>query len=233
MNTYRTLIVEDEVLIAHTIERYLTQRGHEVVGTAICYEEAQELYAQMKPDIALLDIRLSGTKSGLDVANFIQSQTQSSPFIFLTSQVDSRTIHAAKHTMPAGYLPKPIRKESLYATMEIAMFQHQIREQSQPCLQLINGSKQIKLPLEEILYLEADHVYVKFALANGKKILHRSSLKDFADQLPAAQFVQTHRSFIVNLPKISAWDAQQVFVGEKAIPLSRSKRKDVLEMLER
>ena len=104
MLRYRTLIVEDEIIIADTIKRYLQKQGHEVVGTAISYEEATEIYKKEQPDIALLDIRLSGSKTGIDVAHFIQEQNDATPFIFLSSQLDSRSINAAKQTYPSGYL---------------------------------------------------------------------------------------------------------------------------------
>jgi len=113
MKNYKILIVEDEVIIADTIKRYLTQNGHQVVGNAISYQEAESIYIEKKPDLVLLDIRLSGTKTGIDVAYFIQQQTDPKPFIFLSSQLDSRSLNSAKETFPAGYLSKPIQKNTL------------------------------------------------------------------------------------------------------------------------
>jgi DNA-binding LytR/AlgR family response regulator len=203
------------------------------VGKAISYEEAIQMYKATSPGLVLLDIRLNGPKTGIDVANFIRQQVYMAPFIFLTSQLDRKSLEEAKATFPAGYLSKPVQKESLYTTIEIGLYSYQAQEEEKETIRLYNGKQYYQVPVEDILYLRADHNYVHIELANKKAVLQRSSMKEALDQLPDGQFVQTHRSYAVNLKKVSRWDAEYLYVKDDAIPISRGRRKDVIGMLQR
>ncbi len=230
MNKFRVLIVEDEIIIADTLERFLKEKNHEVVGSAISFEEAKTIYDKENPDIVLLDIRISGDKTGIDFAKYIQTHNNQ-PFIFLTSMMDANSINAAKETFPAGYLPKPVRKESLFSTIEIAMHSHIASQKQERTMTLHDGLKKVIIPLSDILYIQADHVYVKVFLKEEESILQRSTFKDFTEQLPKEHFFQTHRSFTINLKHVSHFDSQNVYVSGEAIPISRGRRKLLLSQL--
>ncbi|MEL6943003.1 MAG: response regulator [Bacteroidota bacterium] len=231
MTHYRTLIVEDEILIADTLKRYLQKQGHEVVGTAISYEEATDIYQKEQPDLTLLDIRLSGSRTGIDVAKFIQTQSHTCPYIYLSSQLDSHSIDNAKSTFPSGYLTKPIQKSSLYTTIEMAMYAYQYRNNMAETIQIFDGSKNHQVNIDDILYLEVDHVYVQVNLKNGRRLLQRASLRDLLDQLPTQQFIQTHRAFAVNKKEISRWDSGHLYIQNTPIPVSRTRKKEVANFL--
>ena len=231
MGKTKILIVEDEIIIADTIQRYLELKGHEVVGNAISYDEAVEIIAQTNPDLALLDIRLSGVKSGIDLANYIQQSKNSFPFIFLTSQLDSKSINLAKKTFPAGYLSKPIQVDSLLATIEIAMHNHLAVSNETKTISLNQGNAIFNIPINDIEYLQSDHIYVRVHLVNGDQIIHRSPLKELLDLLPKSQFIQSHRSFAVNINHIIRWDYQYLHLKQSTIPISRSRKKIVVEQL--
>lgn len=231
MTPFRILIVEDEILIADNIKRNLTKRGHEVVGIAISYDQAIQLYNQESPDIVLLDIRLNGNKTGIDIAHYIQNQETFVPFIFLTSQIDIKNINSAKETFPAGYLSKPIQKDSLFATLEIAMHKQASFSKKIPTIPIYDGTKNHIVPINNILYIESEHVYVKVFLAHGNYIIKRSSLKELLKQLPKDQFIQTHRSYAINTKKISRWDMENVYIEDLMVPVSRSRRKELFGSL--
>jgi len=231
MDNFRVLIVEDEILIADIIKKYLEKEGHHVVGIAISYEEATQLYLQESPDIVLLDIRLNGPKNGVDVAHFIQEQSEPKPFIFLTSQLDRKSIKTAIETFPSGYLTKPIQKESLIATIEISMRTFLAQQIEEKTITLYDGNTNHLIAVNDILYLQTDHIYVRVHLLNGKKIVLRNSLKEMLEQLPEKQFIQTHRSFAINSNRVSHWDHQFIYLDGKEIPMSRSRRKIVISQL--
>jgi len=231
MESLRILIVEDEILIADMIKRYLVKEGHQVIGTAISFEEAVHLYSLQKPDIALLDIRLSGPKTGIDFAQVLRKEPQPIPFIYLTSQMDKITINKAKETLPAGYLTKPIQKYSLYTTIEIAMHNHVVKKGNKQNITLADGTKKYQTNFKDILYLQADHIYVKVNLQNGMQILQRGTLKELMEQLPSEKFIQTHRSFVINTDHVDQWDTQNIYIKGHEIPLSRSRRKTIFALL--
>lgn len=231
MKGFKILIVEDEVLIADNMGRYLTKKGHQVVGYAISYEEAETLYLQEDPDIVLLDIRLNGPKTGIDFAEFIQQQPNPKPFIFLTSQVDANNINNAKKTFPAGYLSKPIQKESLFACIEITMHKYEATQEEELTIALYDGTKNYVVSVKDILYLQVEHVYVQVHILGENYIIQRSPLKDLLEKLPPELFLQSHRSFAFNIKQISHWDTENIYIQDKAIPVSRSRRKEIFSKL--
>lgn len=231
MVAYKVLIVEDEILIADNIKRYLVLKGYIVTGIAISYNEAVQLFEATQPDIVLLDIRLNGFKNGIDVAHYIKNHSSPIPFLFLTSQMDPRNIDEAKKTFPSGYLSKPIQQESLCATIEITLYNFYSKDEDDISIRLNDGYTKHILSADEISFIQAEHVYVKVYKKNDDHILHRSTLKDLLSKLPSDQFVQTHRSYVVNIRHITSWDTHSIYIGKHEIPMSRSRKKDVLDML--
>lgn len=224
---YRIIIIDPEIETTNTITKYLKAQGHQVVGWAASYEAAKALYQEQEPDLILSEVHLDGLQSGIELAHFIQTQETPKPFVFLTNLVDLPTIHSAKKTCPAGYLTKPVHKHTLLATIEIAMHTYQMQEQEQAMIQINNGKQYFQVAVEDILYLRAEHNYVHIALANAKPVLQRASLREILEQLPADQFLQTHRSFAVNLEKVSRWDGECLYVDSNPIRVSRLRRKEV------
>ncbi|MEM7369018.1 MAG: response regulator [Bacteroidota bacterium] len=230
--SYRILIVEDEILIGDTLARYLYKKNYEVVGIATSYEEAQEIFEQELPDLILLDIHLNSQLNGIDFASFVQVHPASVPFIYLTSQTDSKYIQAAKNTFPAGYLSKPIQIGSLFATIEIAMHSHSMQDsEDELTIQLSDGKKNILVPINDILFLQADHVYVHVYLDGQASLMPRNALTEILELLPTHQFFQTHRSYAVNLHHVTNWDKNYVYIQGHSIPLSRSRRKALQDSL--
>lgn len=84
-----------------------------------------------------------------------------------------------------------------------------------------------------IIFLQADHVYIRIFLADGRKILHRSSLSSFFRQLDPNKFLRTHRSYVVNLDYVVNYSPAEVRLGEHEIPISRARKGQVLGRLSR
>ena len=74
MNNKSILIVEDEVLVAKQIERQLIKHGYDSAGIAIDYTGAIEKLKDQKVDLVLLDININGSKSGIDVAKYLNEK---------------------------------------------------------------------------------------------------------------------------------------------------------------
>jgi len=92
-------------------------------------------------------------------------------------------------------------------------------------LHFLKSAKKLLLTVNEITYIQADHIYVRIFTKDGKQILRRSSLGSLLKILPDEHFVQTHRSFIINKNYVNAWDSKSVMIQNEIIPISRSRRK--------
>ncbi len=116
----RLLIVEDEPLIAEGIALHLKNSSFTVSGIAYDAEEAINQIDNNTPDIAILDINLESGKDGIAIAEHINNHSPF-PFIYLTSYSDKPILDRAKKTTPYGFIVKPFNKNTLLATLEIAM----------------------------------------------------------------------------------------------------------------
>ncbi len=74
MSKVKILVVEDEIIIADHICDTLEALGYEALEPVINYTEAIESIETEKPDIAILDIQLSGRKTGIDIAEKIRNK---------------------------------------------------------------------------------------------------------------------------------------------------------------
>ncbi len=118
----KILIVEDEIITAHHLQRTLTALGYEVVGIAGTGAAALDQVAAAKPDLLLADIGLEGDIDGVDVATRAR-EAGNVPTVFLTAYSDPQTMRRARVTEPYGYLVKPFAEQELQATIEIALQQ--------------------------------------------------------------------------------------------------------------
>lgn len=116
----KILVVEDEDIIAMNLEEHLTEMGYEVVGIAASSDEAVEKARELRPDLILMDIAMSGEKDGIDASEEIRSEMDVS-IIFLTAYADEELIKRAKMAGPFGYIVKPYKDRELRAAIEVAL----------------------------------------------------------------------------------------------------------------
>ncbi len=81
-NTIKILVVKDEVILADNISNTLVNFGYSVLKPATTYKEAIKTIEASRPNIAILDVHLTGKKSSIDLAHKINSEYKF-PFSFL------------------------------------------------------------------------------------------------------------------------------------------------------
>ena len=128
------LVVDDEVIIAHDIDRRLREMGYEVSGVALTPKEAIEAAIASQPAIVLMDVNLSAAIDGVKTAALIR-ETRDVPVVFVTSYSDQATIDAATAGGAYSYLVKPVTNASLRTAVEVALARHasdaEVRNQEQ------------------------------------------------------------------------------------------------------
>ena len=118
----RVLIVEDEFIVANNLRQVVQRFGYDVIGIAGSADEAEENLQKNKPDIVLLDIRLQGLRSGIDIARRLKADNIA--FIYLSANSSQKVLEEAKTTEPYGFLVKPFRKKDLQIMLDIAWYRH-------------------------------------------------------------------------------------------------------------
>ena len=102
----KVLVAEDDALIAMSLHQVLSLFGFEVVGVAATVADALCLAQNTRPDLAIFDIQLRGTRDGIEGAALIRNILDI-PVVFLTAQGDEQTRARADALHPAAYLRKP------------------------------------------------------------------------------------------------------------------------------
>lgn len=127
MRKNSVLIVEDEKIVSMTLSRLLASKGYEIAGESNSGEKAVETAISTKPDLVLMDIRLSGKMDGIEAASRIREQMDV-PVIYLTANTDKATVERAKYTQPYGYIVKPFESENIFLTVEMALYKHRMEK---------------------------------------------------------------------------------------------------------
>lgn len=118
------LIVEDEPILAMAMEVKIKKMGFRVCGIATSPNNAILHAENHYPDIAIIDINLNSSKTGIDVANYIWKNLNI-PVIFLTSYYNDKVLKQAMEAEPYAYLLKPCRFQELEAAINMTFHKHQ------------------------------------------------------------------------------------------------------------
>ncbi len=113
MREVRVVIIDDHKIVRRGIRSILEQdKGFKVVGEASDGTRGLRLISQLRPDVALVDIRLDGM-SGIDVCRNTVKLSPDTKVIILTAYLDSNLIHQALQVCAKGYLLKDAEQMDL------------------------------------------------------------------------------------------------------------------------
>ncbi len=121
----RVLIVEDEVIVASHIRRMLENLGYTPLGIVATGEEGVAKAFELRPDVILMDVMLSGPLDGIRAAEKILEQIDI-PILYVTAYTDEATLARAKVTEPFGFITKPFEERELQAAIAIALYKHRL-----------------------------------------------------------------------------------------------------------
>jgi len=208
----RVLIVDDEEPARARLEQILSDfPDYECAGLAANGEEALRLAIAGRPDVVLLDIRMPGL-SGMEVAHHL-SALDEAPAIIFTTAYDEYAIEAFE-AQAVGYILKPVRRARLEAALEraarlapsaLGRLGAAATLETRRAHLCARRQGELKLiPIDNIVYLEADQKYVCVYHNDGEDLIDeplKSLETEFADR-----FVRIHRSILVALSAIERID---------------------------
>lgn len=111
---------------------------------------------------------------------------------------------------------------------------HQLEEdrkkQERGYLDVSSQRKTSRISHDDLLYVESMADYVLFHLQDGSQVKSKAKISHVEQELPG-DFLRIHRSFIVNRHRISSFDSEEVNLGAQKLPISRSYRQTVMNLL--
>lgn len=217
-SNFKILVVDDEVLIAEFLKDELKALGYNNIALAHNHTQCIKQIEEFCPELVLLDIRMKNEREGIEIAGEINEKYKI-PFIFITAHSDKEILKQALATKPAGYITKPIKQIDVYAAVQLVESNKE-EDITEKFIVVKDGYSEIKIMLDTILYVQSDDNYIHI-YTTSKKHTVRNSLEWFKDNTPYEMFHRTHRSYLVNLLKITKSSSKCVFINDIEIPVSR------------
>lgn len=227
------LIVDDEAVARDIIATHLSKiENVSVVANCSNAMEAFNVINTHSIDLLFLDINMPEI-TGISFANSINKDIK---IIFTTAYRDYAV--EGFELQAVDYLLKPISFERILKSINTyfevygqAKILTEKPNETNEFMFVRSDRRMLKIDFKAIIYIESFSDYIKIHLAN-ETIVTRETISAIEAKLPKNQFLRIHRSYIVSIPRISSFTNEHVEINNKALTISRSYKKEVLERLE-
>lgn len=234
----KVLIIDDEPLARSMVKEYLEALPQFHVAQE-CNDgfEGVKAIMQHQPQLIFLDIQMPKI-NGFEMLELVEQP----PAVIFTTAFDEYAIKAFE-AHAVDYLLKPFSRERFEKAIAKFLEQAEADKQKANTQNLLQsggdlpfqservvvrtGGKIRIIPIQQILYLESADDYVKIFTADGHFLKNRT-MAYYEKTLPAAQFVRTHRSYMINVQEITRIDPyeKENFLAQlrsgARIPVSRN-----------
>jgi DNA-binding LytR/AlgR family response regulator len=224
MNRISCIVVEDEPASQDIMKTYIADYPVLELKT-ICNNaiEASEAVQKHRPDVLFLDINMP-KMSGLE---FYSSLTNP-PYVIFTTAYPEFAIEGFE-VDAVDYLVKPFSFTRFVKAVNKLQEKINIRVIPQDSIMLQADKKIHRVPIAEILFLEAMGDYVKVHF-NDRSIIVHQTLQKLQMQLPL-QFVRVHKSYVVSLSRIDYVEGNVIFIQGKQVAIGQTYRNDFINVL--
>ena len=214
---FTCFIIDDDVSIS-TLSGFISLVDHiTLIGSQSSAEGLLDNFIVTKPDIVFMDIELA--KQNLTTT--VQFSNIST--LIITGDHTGSAFEALELNA-IDYLLKPLEYSSFLRTV-IKSKKIRFRE-LEKCLKNLtepndhffikkdsNGKKIVKIKYDDIIFIEASQNYITINMEQCKHLAYLT-MKEIEKNLPADKFIRVHKSYIVNINKITAVDGNQIFLNE-------------------
>ncbi len=235
MPKIKCIIVDDEPLALDILENYIRRiESLQLVGRCKNGIEAINFLQSNKVDLLFLDIQMPF----LDGISLIRN-LRIPPKVILTTAYREYALDGYELNV-ADYLLKPISFERFITAIDKvvpivkgplpSLIPEAAVAATQPFIYVKSDKKMMKVFYKDLLFIEAIKDFVKIK-TRGKDIITNQTLSVLEDKLPENQFLRVHKSFIVNIDTINAFNAIEIEISGHHIPIGRAFRNHALKQL--
>ena len=220
------LIVDDERLARQELRTLLALHPEvEVRGEAASVDEAARQLAREQPDVIFLDIQIPGI-TGIDFLKILKNPPQ----VIITTAYSDYAIEAFELDV-RDYLMKPFSFDRFLKAVNRISPKPDVQQihQLQPATNeksfaFFNVNKMmVKVMFDDIRYIESMREYV-YIYTDENKIITKIGLGEIEKML-GPNFLRIHRSYVINRDKISAFNAEEIFIGKVTLPIGTNFKK--------
>jgi DNA-binding LytR/AlgR family response regulator len=233
--TLNCVIIDDEPLAIDVIAGHIARTPFLTLERKFTHPvQAFEYLAENRTDILFIDIQMPDL-SGMDLVRKLDYQ----PAVIFTTAYDQYAVEGFK-VDALDYLLKPVDFPEFLKAAEkarkwiVAVKSPVSIRQNKEFLFIKSAFKIIRIDLKTIIYIEGMSEYVRIFREHAKPVMSLLSLKSLNDFLPEEMFMRVHKSYIVNLHKISEIKSNSVTCTDGVeIPVSRLYKEKLQEYVEK
>lgn len=231
----KCIVVDDEPLALDLMSSYVRNR-EDLQLVEVCHNayEAKAALQQYQPDLMFLDIQMPGM-TGFELLAKIENP----PAVIITTAYRDYAYEGYEFNV-VDFLLKPIFYERFEKAVEKVFLRKGLKTNETIAEGDANASfdqaymyfkvdrEMVKVYLKDILWVESMKDYVKIKLVNQGQLVTYQRISYLEEKLPEDIFVRVHRSFIVNLKHITAFNTVGVSIQQKTLPIGRLYKSQVL-----
>ncbi len=219
----KCIAIDDEPLALRQIADYIRKTPFlELVGECESAIQAIGLLENTEVDLMFVDVNLPDL-SGID---FVKTLENPPKIVFVTAY--SEYAFEGFKVNALDYLQKPIgyndflkSANKVKSWFDLNSTKPDEVKSNHDFLFIKSEYKILRINFDDIKYIEGMNEYIKIHLINSKPAMTLLSMKSIEEQLPADRFMRVHRSYIVNLTRISVIERSRIiFDGNVYIPIS-------------
>ncbi|MFM7044802.1 MAG: ANTAR domain-containing response regulator [Ilumatobacteraceae bacterium] len=181
----RVVIAEDEAIIRLDLRETLEEEGYEVVGECGRGDRAVELVRELRPDLAILDIKMPHM-DGLEAARLI-GEERICGVLMLTAFSQREVVEEARDAGALAYLVKPYQKSDLIPAMEVAIGRFRELQQLSGEVDSLAGQLEARKVIDRAKGLLIDECGMKeseaFSFIQRTAMSERSRMRDVAERV--------------------------------------------------
>lgn len=229
----KCIIIEDEIPAQRILKSYIAKVSYlELVGTFNAALKAYDTLHSEEIDLIFLDINLPDI-SGLSFLRTLKNP----PTIIMTTAYPDYAVESFEFETIIDYLVKPFSLERfLKAIQKIQRLQPKVieKEAQKPIADtlFLNVDKTFhKIQFQEIFYVESERNYLTL-VSKQQKLSFIGALRTWKEKLPENQFIQIHKSFVINKDHVDKITGNEVYIHDKRIPIGRTFKARLFEVLD-
>jgi len=213
------IAIDDEPIALDVVKSHATKVPFiELKATFTNAFDALIYLQQNKTDLIFLDIKMPDI-SGIDFLNSLNN----APMVVFTTAYSEHAVKSFELDA-IDYLLKPFSLSRFLKACNKAQELYTLRSkpdqgEEMTSIFIKDGYEQIKVQLNDILFIEAAGNYTKIFLEGDRSLSTRVTIGDMQLMLPAKKFIRTHRAFIVARGKVSKFDRVQINITYHTIPI--------------
>ncbi len=230
----RCIIIDDEPLARELIRGHIRKlENFEIIAECANAMEAMESLRSKQVDLMFLDIKMPQI-TGLEFLKTLKNP----PAVIITTAFSQYAIEGFELDV-VDYLMKPVTFERFFKAVNKYFSTRKKQDVTLENGNSVNdhafiyvkeNKKIIKIYLKEIHFIEGLNEYIRIH-TESRRVVVKSSLQSIEEKLPPELFIRVHKSYIVSIPKIRAFNATTIELENAKVRIGRNYKNQVFSAL--